>query len=50
MSGELEPLTTSIVVPLTGEYVELDNPTEVAAALETVRRPWRVQVKRGGRR
>ena len=38
MSGELEPLTTSIVVPFTGEYVELDKPVEVAAALETVRR------------
>jgi hypothetical protein len=38
VSGELEPLTTSIVVPLTGEYVELDEPAEVAKALDSVRR------------
>jgi hypothetical protein len=38
VSGELEPLVTSVVVPLTGEYVELDNPAEVATALESVRR------------
>jgi hypothetical protein len=38
VSGELEPLTTSIVVPFTGEYVELDEPVQVALALETVRR------------
>jgi hypothetical protein len=39
MSGhELEPLTTSIVIPFTGEHVELGKPARVAAALETVRR------------
>jgi hypothetical protein len=38
MSAELEPLTTSIVIPYTGEYVELDQPGQVAVALETVRR------------
>lgn len=39
MSGaELEPLTTSVVVPGTGEFVELDKPAEVAVALESVRR------------
>lgn len=38
MSGELEPLTASVVVPFTGEIVELAEPDRVALALETVRR------------
>jgi hypothetical protein len=37
MSGELEPLVTSVVVPFIGEVVGLDQPDQVALALDAVR-------------
>jgi hypothetical protein len=38
VSGELEPLRSSWVVPFSGELIELGDPVQVAAALESVRR------------
>jgi hypothetical protein len=38
VSGELERLTTTFVVPLTAEIVELGDPVQAAKALDTVRR------------
>jgi hypothetical protein len=38
VNNELEPLTTTFVVPVTGEVIELGAPLQVALALETVRK------------